>query len=363
MQGRPPDGMSRRAFLRAGAATAAAASAGLSSVASAQTAAEAASGSFGDPGPSDLVEVTIAELQARMSSGQLTSRELVQRYLVRIQAVDQNGPRVNSVLQLNPDAEAIAQGLDDERRQKGPRGPLHGIPIMVKDNTDTHDRMHTTAGSLALLGSTPPLDATVAARLRAAGAVLLGKLNLSEWANFRSSNSSSGWSGRGGQCLNPYGLDRTPCGSSSGSGAAVAANLCAAALGTETDGSILCPSGTNMVAAIKPTLGLTSRAGVIPISPNQDTVGPFGRTIADPAAVLGALVGVDPRDPATQASAGKSHTDYTQFLDLHGLRGARLGVPRDGYFGYSPKADIVANQALDVLLELGTVIVDPVKIP
>jgi amidase len=199
------------------------------------------------------------------------------------------------VLQLNPDARATADGLDRERRRTGAQGPLHGIPIMLKDNVDTHDRQHTTAGSLALLGSTPPLDATEAARLRAAGAIILGKLNLSEWANFRGNNSSSGWSGRGGQCLNPYALDRSPC----GSGAAVAANLCAAALGTETDGSILCPSGHNMVVGIKPTLGLTSRAGVIPISHNQDTIGPMARTVADAAAVLGAMVGVDPRDPAT----------------------------------------------------------------
>jgi amidase len=355
--------MSRRAFLRAGAATAAAASAGLVAGPAAQAAAQAGSGSFEDPGPSDLIEVTIAELQARLSSGQLTSRELVQRYLDRIEAIDRSGPRVNSVLQVNPEAEDIAQGLDDERRKKGARGPLHGIPIMIKDNIDTHDRMHTTAGSLALLGSTPPLDATVAARLRAAGAVLLGKLNLSEWANFRSSNSSSGWSGRGGQCLNPYGLDRSPCGSSSGSGASVAANLCAAALGTETDGSILCPSGVNMVAAIKPTLGLTSRAGVIPISHNQDTVGPFGRTIADAATVLGALVGVDPRDPATSASAGKLFADYTQFLDPKGLQGARIGVIRQVFAGFQDKVDAIYNAAIDAMRHAGAVIVDPADIP
>jgi amidase len=362
MLGRPPDPMSRRAFLRAGAATAAAAaaSAGLTAL---PAAAQADTPGFADPGPGDLVEVTIAELQARLSSGQLTSRELVRRYLARIEAIDRDGPRVNSVLQINPDAEDIAQSLDDERRSKGPRGPLHGIPILIKDNIDTHDRMHTTAGSLALLGSTPPLDATMATRLRAAGAVLLGKLNLSEWANFRSSNASSGWSGRGGQCLNPYSLDRTPCGSSSGSGAAVAANLCAAALGTETDGSILCPSGTNMVAAIKPTLGLTSRAGVIPISHNQDTVGPFGRVVADAAAVLGALVGVDPRDPATSASAGRSFTDYTRFLDPNGLRGARIGVIRQVFAGFQDKVDVVYNAAIDAMRHAGAVIIDPADIP
>src|SRR5256886_1238758 len=361
MQGRPPDGMSRRAFLRAGAAaTAAAASAGLAGL---PAAAQAGSESFADPGPGDLIEVTIAELQARLSSGHLTSRELVRKYLARIQAIDQNGPRVNSVLQVNPDAEEIAQSLDEERRKKGARGPLHGIPILIKDNIDTHDRMHTTAGSLALLGSTPALDATVASRLRAAGAVLLGKLNLSEWANFRSSNSSSGWSGRGGQCLNPYALDRTPCGSSSGSGAAVAANLCAAALGTETDGSILCPSGINMVVGIKPTLGLTSRAGVIPISHNQDTVGPFGRTVADAAAVLGALVGVDPRDPATAASAGKFFTDYTRFLDLQGLRGARIGVIRQVFAGFQDKVDVIYDAAIEAMRRAGAAHVDPADPP
>jgi len=361
MQGRPPDGMSRRAFLRAGAATAATvASAGLASVpAPAQAGAE----SFADPGPRDLIEVTIAELQARLSSGQMTSRELVERYLARIAAIDRNGPRVNSVLQINPDVEDIARGLDEERRKKGARGPLHGIPILIKDNIDTHDRMHTTAGSLALLGSTPALDATVASRLRAAGVVLLGKLNLSEWANFRSSNSSSGWSGRGGQCLNPYALDRTPCGSSSGSGAAVAANLCAGALGTETDGSILCPSGINMVVGIKPTLGLTSRAGVIPISHNQDTVGPFGRTVADAAAVLGAMVGVDPRDPATAASAGRFFTDYTRFLDPQGLRGARIGVIRQVFAGFQDKVDVVYDASIDAMRRAGAAIVDPADIP
>ncbi|HKT40650.1 MAG TPA: amidase family protein, partial [Ktedonobacterales bacterium] len=237
--------ISRRKLFQMGAAAAATAS-----LAGLPAPVLAAPQHFSDPGPGDLLEVTIAELQSWMASGKITARELVNLYQQRIDAIDRHGPKVNSVLELNPDAEAIAAALDEERRKKGPRGPLHGIPMLLKDNIDTHDKMHTTAGSLALLGSTPPLDATVAKRLRDAGVVLLGKLNLSEWANFRSTNSSSGWSGRGGQCLNPYALDRTPCGSSSGSGASVAANLCAAALGTETDGSILCPSGTNMVVAI-----------------------------------------------------------------------------------------------------------------
>lgn len=318
---------------------------------------------FSDPGPHDLIEVTIAELQARMAAGKLTALELVHQYKARIDAIDRHGPEVNSVLQLNPDAEEIAEALDEERRKHGPRGPLHGIPLLIKDNIDTHDRMHTTAGSLALLGSTPPLDATVAKRLRDAGVVLLGKLNMSEWANFRSTHASSGWSGRGGQCLNPYALDRSPCGSSSGSGAAVAANLCAAALGTETDGSILCPSGINMVVGIKPTLGLTSRAGVIPIAHSQDTVGPFGRTVADAATVLGALVGVDPRDPATSASAGKVFTDYRQFLDPNGLQGARIGVIRQVFAGFQDKVDEVYNQAIAAMKKAGAIIVDPADLP
>ncbi len=318
---------------------------------------------FADPGPDDLIEATIAELQARMEAGALTALALVQQYKARIKAIDRHGPKLNSILELNPDAEEIARALDQERREQGPRGPLHGIPLMLKDNIDTHDQMHTTAGSLALLGSTPPLDATVASRLREAGAVLLGKLNLSEWANFRSTNSSSGWSGRGGQCLNPYALDRSPCGSSSGSGVAVAANLCTAALGTETDGSILCPAGINMVAAIKPTLGLTSRAGVIPISHNQDTVGPFGRTVADAATVLGALVGVDPRDPATAESQGHFFSDYRPFLDPNGLQGARIGVIRQVFAGFQEKVDIIYNQAIEAMKNAGAAIVDPADLP
>lgn len=319
--------------------------------------------SFSDPGPDDLLEVTIAELQARMEAGTLTALELVRKYSARIEALDRCGPELHSVLELNPDAEAIAEALDEERRNHGPRGPLHGIPLLIKDSIDTHDRMRTTAGSLALLDSTPSLDATVVKYLRNAGVVLLGKLNLSEWANFRSTNSSSGWSGRGGQSLNPYALDRTPCGSSSGSGISVAANLCAAALGTETDGSILCPAGMNMVVGIKPTLGLTSRAGVIPISPSQDTVGPFGRTVADAATVLGAMVGADERDPATNASGDRSFSDYRQFLNSEGLKGARIGVLRQVFAGFQDKVDAVYNQALEAMAQAGAIIVDPADLP
>src|SRR5438876_4520751 len=246
-----------------------------------------------------------------MIEDQLTSRQLVEMYIQRIDALDQHGPSLKSILEINPEALHIAEELDQEREHTGPRGPLHGIPILLKDNIATADAMQTTAGSLALLGSRPPRDAFVARRLREAGAVILGKANLSEWANFRSNPSSSGWSGRGGQGRNPYVLNRTPCGSSSGSAAAIAANLATASLGTETAGSILCPSSLNAVVGIKPTVGLTSRAGIIPIAHSQDTVGPLRRTVADAAALLGAITGVDPLDPATQESAGKFHSDYT----------------------------------------------------
>ena len=310
-----------------------------------------------------LEEATIAELQAAMASGQITARQLAEMYIERVQAIDQQGPRIRSIVEINPDALAIADELDRERQSKGARGPLHGIPIFLKENIATVDKMETTAGSLALLGSRPPRDAFVAQKLREAGAVILGKANLSEWANFRSTSSSSGWSGRGGQTRNPYVLDRTPCGSSSGSAVAVSANLAAAALGTETDGSILCPSSINGIVGIKPTVGLTSRAGVIPISHSQDTVGPFGRTVADAAAVLGALTGVDSFDPATQASAGKSFTDYTQFLDANGLQGARIGVAREVYFGYSSKSDKIINAAIEKIKALGAEIIDPANIP
>jgi amidase len=310
-----------------------------------------------------VVEASIVDLQAAMTKGQVSSLDLVNQYLERIATLDQAGPRVNAVLEINPDARRIAKALDLERKHHSVRGPLHGIPVMVKGNIDTGDKMATTAGSLALLGAPASQDATVVARLRAAGAVILGKTNLSEFANFRGNNGSSGWSGQGGQTGNPYVVDRNPCGSSSGSGASATASFVAAGLGTETDGSIVCPGSLNGVAAIKPTVGLTSRAGVIPISHNQDTVGPHARTVADAAAMLSALVGVDPRDPQTAASAGKFSTDYTQFLDANGLNGARIGVWRHTTTGYSRETDRIFEDALTAMADAGAVLVDPADIP
>jgi amidase len=305
-------------------------------------------------------EATIADLQAQMNNEGLTSLVLTSAYIDRIETLD---TLLHSVLEVNPDALEIAVALDDERRRSGPRGPLHGIPILLKDNIDTGDQMQTTAGSLALVGSRPAQDATVAQRLRAAGAVILGKANLSEWANFRSTHSISGWSGRGGQCQNPYRIGHNPCGSSSGSAVAVSTNLTAASLGTETDGSIVCPSATCGIVGIKPTVGLVSRAGVIPIAHSQDTVGPMTRTVADGAALLGALTGLDQRDKATNASAEHFTADYTQFLDPEGLVGARIGVARERYFGYHTETDAVIEQAIAAMQQAGAVIVDPANIP
>ncbi len=365
---RPSDGqLSRRRFLRY-STTVGALAAGAPALpallggdpAMAETAAGAAAASV----PSfKWEEATIAELQAAMQAGTLTSHSLVDAYIHRIRQIDLAGIQLNSVIEVNPDALATADGLDRERRASGPRGPLHGIPIIVKDNYATDDQMETTAGSLALLGSRVPRDAFVVKGLRDAGAVILGKANLSEWANFRSFQSSSGWSGRAGQCLNPYVLDHNPCGSSSGSGAAAAANLAAATLGTETDGSIVCPSSLNALVGIKPTLGLTSRSGVVPIAHSQDVTGPMCRTVADAATVLGAMTGVDPRDPATADSQGHSFKDYRQFLDPDGLRGARIGVWREGVFGISPEGDAVAEAAISQMSRLGATIVDPADIP
>jgi amidase len=309
----------------------------------------------------EFEEITIAELQESMKAGKHTALSIAEKYLGRIDAVDKHGPGVNSVIETNPDALAIAGALDKERKEKGPRGPLHGIPILIKDNIDTHDRMMTTAGSLALLGSTPPKDSFVAKKLREAGAVILGKTNLSEWANIRSTHSSSGWSGRGGQTKNPYALDRNPCGSSSGSGAAASANLCAGTIGTETDGSIVCPSSANGLAGIKPTVGLVSRAGIIPISHTQDGAGPMCRHMSDAAAILGALTGIDPEDSATAASRAKFLTDYTAFLNPDGLKGARIGVLRKS-FGFNPKVDKVMEASLEVLKKQGATLVDPVAL-
>jgi amidase len=296
-----------------------------------------------------------------MKSGRFTARSLVEKYSSRIDEIDKHGPAINSVIELNPDALGVAEGLDRERKIKGPRGPLHGIPMLIKDNIDTADRMMTTAGSLALLGSKPAKDSCVAEKLRAAGAVILGKTNLSEWANIRSSHSTSGWSGRGGLTKNPYALDRNPCGSSSGSGAGVSANLCAAAIGTETDGSIVCPSSSNGIAGIKPTVGLVSRAGIIPISHSQDGAGPMCRTVRDAAIMLGALTGVDPRDSETANSHGKFSTDYAQFCDPAGLKGARIGVARK-YFGFNDAVDALMEQSLDVMKQQGATVIDPADI-
>jgi amidase len=332
----------RRAFLRWGAGLAAALSVdGLGRTPAAYASVE---------------EPTIAELQAAMASGRLSAHTLVAWYLARVEALDRRGPSLHSIIEINPDLFDIAFALDAERAAKGPRGPLHGIPILLKDNIDTADRMMTTAGSFALVGDPPSQDATVARKLREAGAILMGKANLSEWANFRSTNSRNGWSGRGGQTLDPYVLNLDPYGSSAGSAVAVAADLCTVALGSETDGSIVAPAAVNGVVGIKPTVGLTSRAGVIPISHSQDTIGPFGRTVADAAIVLGALTGVDPRDPATQASDGKSFVDYTQFLDPDGLKGARIGLP----FG---RGNTLTRAAVQALQDAGAVIVSPATIP
>jgi amidase len=312
--------------------------------------------------PSALDEVTLADLQSAMTAGRMTARSITQQYIDRIQALDRTGPTLRAVLEINPDALSIADALDRERKAGKVRGPLHGIPILIKDNIDTADRMTTTAGSYALAGSIALRDATVAAKLRAAGAILLGKTNLSEWANFRSTHSSSGWSGRGGQVKNPYVLDRNPCGSSSGSGASVSANMCAVAIGTETDGSIVCPSSANGIVGIKPTVGLVSRAGIIPIAHSQDTAGPMTRTVRDAAILLNVLVGVDPRDPVTSSGGTRGQIDYTTFLDPNGLRGARIGVARTKFFGYSDVTDKLVNDAIDAMKANGAVIVDPANI-
>jgi amidase len=370
-------GITRRKFLETGALSGAAAAA-LSGVPA-----------LAAPAPRvrhfELDEITIAELQAGMKSGKFTAVALTEKYLVRIREIDKSGPKVNSVIETNPDAMKIASELDAERKADGPRGPLHGIPILIKDNIGTHDRMQTTAGSLAMIGAIPPKDSFVARKLREAGAVILGKANLSEWANFRSTHSTSGWSGRGGLTRNPYALDRNPCGSSSGSGAAASANLCAVAIGTETDGSIVCPSNANGLVGIKPTVGLVSRSGIIPISHSQDTAGPMARTVADAAILLNAIVGTDPEDPATLESqthypdrgdidlnatelriSGDTRNksvlpDYTVFLDSRGLKGARIGVVRK-LFGFNDAVDKLMNEAIAEMKCQGAEVIDPVEI-
>jgi amidase len=317
--------------------------------------------------PFELEEITISALQGGMKSGRFTARSLVEQYSARIDEIDtprkdKRGPALNAIIEMNPDALSIADSLDAERKAKGPRGPLHGIPVLIKDNINTADRMMTTAGSLALVGSKPTKDSFVAQKLRAAGAVILGKTNLSEWANIRSSHSVSGWSGRGGLTKNPYALDRNPCGSSSGTGAGISANLAAIGIGTETDGSIVCPSSSNGLAGIKPTVGLVSRSGIIPISHSQDGAGPMCRTVRDAVTLLSALAGVDSEDSATAASAGKAQPDYTKFCDPNGLKGARIGVARK-YFGFNDAVDALMNQSLDVMKQQGATLIDPADIP
>ena len=363
--------MDRRNFVRAGASVAAGTLAlrgnpvAAEDVVLAKPASGVANERVGKPSrltisPFELEEATVADLQSGMASGKYTARSITQLYLNRIEELDRRGPTLRHVIEVNPDALSIADALDAERKSGRVRGPLHGIPVLLKDNIDTADRMTTTAGSYALEGSIPLRDAFIAAKLRAAGAILLGKANLSEWANFRSTHSTSGWSGRGGLAKNPYVLDRNPCGSSSGSGGAVSANLCALAIGTETDGSIVCPASANGIVGIKPTLGVVSRAGIIPIAHSQDTAGPMTRTVRDAAILLGAIAGIDPRDAVTSQSRGQ--VDYTRFLNADGLRGARIGVARERFFGYSDVTDALINEAIEVMKRQGAVIVDPANI-
>lgn len=311
---------------------------------------------------SELSEVSVADLRAGLESGRWTAKSLCQACLERIDAIDAAGPAVNSVIEVNPDAFAIAEDLDRERLAGEVRGPLHGIPVMLKDNVATADGMQTTAGSLALEGAVAPRDSWVASRLRAGGALLIAKTNLSEWANFRSRLSTSGWSGRGGLTRNPYFLERNPCGSSSGSGVAVSAGIAPLAIGTETNGSIVCPSSVNGIVGIKPTVGLVSRAGIVPISHTQDTAGPMARTVADAAAALGPLTGRDPLDDATSASEGRSHADYTQFLDPGALRGARIGLLRE-YWGRHAEVDAILDESVAAMRDAGAELVDIAPLP
>jgi len=307
-----------------------------------------------------MEEMTILELQEKMRSGEYSVRTITEMYLERIEEIDRQGPKLNAIIELNPDALEIADSLDAERKEKGARGPMHGIPVVLKDNINTGDRMMTTAGSLALVGSIALRDSFVAQKLREAGAIILGKANLTEWANFRGRNSIDGWSSRGGLTLNPYALDRNPGGSSSGSAVAVAANLCSVAVGTETDGSIVCPASACSIVGIKPTVGLVSRSGIIPISYSQDTAGPMARTVSDAAILLGAMTGMDTRDPATQESDGKSCTDYTSFLDPNGIQGARIGVARM-LFGFDDRVDKIIKGCIEEMKRLGAEIIDPAK--
>ncbi len=309
----------------------------------------------------ELDEITVNELSEGFKSGRYTVRSITELYISRINEIDKNGPSLNSVIELNPEALSIADSLDKELKEKGPRSPLHGIPILIKDNIDTADKMLTTAGSLALMGSKPAKDSFVVSQLRKAGVLILGKTNLSEWANIRSTHSTSGWSGRGGLTKNPYALDRNTSGSSSGSGAAVSSNLCAIAIGTETDGSVVSPSSINGIVGIKPTVGLVSRTGIIPISHSQDTAGPMARTVRDAAILLSTMAGIDPEDTATTDKKRMDYPDYTKFLDEDGLNGSRIGIVRK-YFGFLPEVDEIVEKSINILKEKGAILVDPVEI-
>ena len=308
-----------------------------------------------------MIEYTISEIRKLMEVGKLTTKTLVRSYIKRINKIDKSGPKINSIIELNPDALQIAEVLDEELKTKTIRGPLHGIPILIKDNISTADKMMTTAGSLALEGYRAARDAFIVHKLRKAGAIILGKTNLSEWANFRSTRSTSGWSSRGGQTLNPYILDRNPCGSSSGSAVAVAANLCIGAIGTETDGSIICPSQINSIVGIKPSIGLVSRTGIIPISHNQDTAGPMARTVEDAAIILSAIVGVDAEDLSSIKNNFEIPSDYTEYLDTDGLLGARIGVARN-FFGRNEYVDQLMESSIRKMKEVGATIIDPTDI-
>lgn len=365
----PDSDLSRRAFM-ARSAIAGAALISAPRLAAAAEAAPVASGTGAAgaaaplplPREDGLFEKSVTELSAMMARGELSSRALTERYLQRMAALDKRGPAINAVIELNPDAAPIADALDAERKAGKVRGPLHGIPVLIKDNIDSADKMRTTAGSLALVGSTPERDAFIVERLRAAGAVLLGKTNLSEWANYRSTRSTSGWSGRGGRTLNPYMLDRNPSGSSSGTAAAIAADFATVGIGTETDGSVISPAALCGLVGVKPTVGLWSRSGIIPISASQDTAGPMARTVADAAALLGALTGIDPRDAATTAGRGHTQVDYTRFLVAGGLKGARIGVARN-LAGFNPDVDRAFDQAIAALKDAGATIIDPADLP
>lgn len=339
--------MKRRDFLKAGIAG------GIGALASKSS--PAISERTQDVRPFELDEATIAGLQSMMESGKESAESITAKYLARIEEIDRGGPAINSVIEINHDALDIAKRLDAERKAGKLRGPMHGIPVLLKDNIETGDKMMTTAGSLALLGNVAKSDSFITTKLRNAGAVILGKTNLSEWANFRSTHSTSGWSGRGGQTKNPYALDRNPCGSSSGSGAAAAANLCAVAIGTETDGSIVCPATTNGLVGVKPTLGLVSRNGIIPLAHSQDTAGPMTRTVRDAAILLSAIAGKDGADPASKDYAGQS--DYTKFLGDTRLKGSKIGVGRQ-FFGFNDKVDKIMEDAIGVLKALGATVVD-----